>query len=75
MNRQQVQPVHRAIGNFFSVASARAVWQIANMSGNFRVGLVQMAMSANLQENLEKAAARVEEAARRGAQVICLPEL
>ncbi len=41
----------------------------------FRVGLVQMAMSADPQANLEKAAARIEEAARKGAQVVCLPEL
>ncbi|HUJ28417.1 MAG TPA: carbon-nitrogen hydrolase [Myxococcales bacterium] len=46
-----------------------------SQQGNFRVGLVQMSMSAEPQENVEKAAARVEEAARRGAQVICLPEL
>jgi N-carbamoylputrescine amidase len=45
------------------------------MSRNFRVGLVQMAMSADPQENLDKAAARVEEAARGGAQVVCLPEM
>src|SRR5437763_2414536 len=45
------------------------------MSQNFRIGLVQMAMSANPQENVDKAAARVEEAARKGAQVICLPEM
>jgi len=42
---------------------------------SFRVGLVQMAMSADPQANLEKAAARVEEAAGKGAQVVCLPEL
>ena len=41
----------------------------------FRVGLVQMAMSTDPGENEEKAAARVEEAARRGAEVVCLPEL
>ena len=41
----------------------------------FKVGLVQMSMSADLQENLDKAAARVEEAARLGAEVVCLPEL
>jgi N-carbamoylputrescine amidase len=45
------------------------------MSQKFQVGLVQMAMSADPQENAEKAAARVAEAARRGAQVVCLPEL
>jgi N-carbamoylputrescine amidase len=44
-------------------------------TGNFRVGLVQMSMSADPQENVEKAAARVEDAAGKGAQVICLPEL
>jgi N-carbamoylputrescine amidase len=41
----------------------------------FRVGLVQMAMSARPEENLEKAVARVREAARLGAEVVCLPEL
>jgi len=41
----------------------------------FRVGLVQMAMSTDPGENEERAAARVEEAARRGAEVVCLPEL
>jgi len=41
----------------------------------FRVGLVQMAMSRDPRENEEKAAARVEDAARRGAEVVCLPEL
>ena len=43
--------------------------------GNFKVGLVQMSMSTDPQENLDKAAARVEEAAKQGAQVVCLPEL
>jgi N-carbamoylputrescine amidase len=45
------------------------------MTQKFKVGLVQMAMSADGQENLEKAAARIAEAARKGAQVVCLPEL
>jgi N-carbamoylputrescine amidase len=45
------------------------------MTQKFTVGLVQMAMSAEPQENLEKAAARVADAARKGAQVVCLPEL
>ena len=45
------------------------------MSQKFQVGLVQMAMSADPQENVEKAAARVADAARKGAQVVCLPEL
>jgi N-carbamoylputrescine amidase len=41
----------------------------------FRVGLVQMSMSAEPGDNVEKAAARVAEAARAGAEVVCLPEL
>ncbi len=45
------------------------------MAKNFRVGLVQMAMSADLEANLDRASARVEEAAGGGAQVVCLPEL
>ncbi|HEX9049322.1 MAG TPA: carbon-nitrogen hydrolase [Anaeromyxobacter sp.] len=45
------------------------------MTTKFKVGLVQMSMSADPQANLDKAAARVEEAARKGAQVVCLPEL
>ncbi len=41
----------------------------------FKVGLVQMACAADAQENLRRGLARVEEAARRGAQIVCLPEL
>jgi N-carbamoylputrescine amidase len=39
------------------------------------VGLVQMSMTADPKANLEKAIARVREAAGRGATLICLPEL
>jgi len=42
---------------------------------SFQVGLVQMSMSSDPKANLEKAADRVADAARRGAQVVCLPEL
>ncbi|MBN9659764.1 MAG: carbon-nitrogen hydrolase [Acidobacteria bacterium] len=41
----------------------------------FRIGLVQTSCSLDPQENLDKAAARVREAAERGAQIICLQEL
>lgn len=41
----------------------------------FRVGLVQMSCGPDPDANLEKAAERVREAARRGAEVVCLPEL
>lgn len=39
------------------------------------VGLVQMACGAEPRHNLERAMAAIEEAARRGAGVVCLPEL
>ena len=42
---------------------------------NFRAGLIQMSCSTDPNENLEKARWRIREAAARGAQVICLPEL
>jgi len=41
----------------------------------FRLGLVQMSMSDDAGENVEKAVSRTREAAQRGAQLICLPEL
>jgi N-carbamoylputrescine amidase len=43
--------------------------------GGFKVGIVQMAMSKTPEENVEKAVARVREAARLGAEVVCLPEM
>jgi N-carbamoylputrescine amidase len=41
----------------------------------FRVGLVQMSCGPDPDANLEKGAERVREAARLGAEVVCLPEL
>ena len=41
----------------------------------YTIGLVQMAMSADPAANLEKAIAKVAEAARAGARLVCLPEL
>ncbi len=46
-----------------------------NPENNLTIGLVQMACGAVPHENLAAALAKVEEAARRGAGVICLPEL
>src|ERR1700749_4978119 len=40
-----------------------------------KVGLVQMTCTANKQENLDKAIAKVKEAAAMGAQIVCLQEL
>ncbi len=44
-------------------------------SRRLKVGLVQMAMSESVEENLRKAAEGVDEAAEKGAQIVCLPEL
>ena len=41
----------------------------------FRVGLVQMSMTPDPEQNLQRAINRIEQAASRGAQVVCLPEL
>ncbi|MFL6439614.1 MAG: carbon-nitrogen hydrolase [Terriglobales bacterium] len=41
----------------------------------FRVGLIQLSCSPDPDHNLDKAGQRVREAARNGAQIICLPEL
>ena len=46
-----------------------------NPGNNLTIALVQMACGAVPQENLGSAIAKVEEAARCGAKVICLPEL
>jgi N-carbamoylputrescine amidase len=45
------------------------------MAEKFTVGLIQMSCSPEPRENLAKAEARIREAARHGAQIICLQEL
>ncbi len=45
------------------------------MAEVFRVGLVQMACGPEHEKNLEHASDLVREAAGRGAQIVCLPEL
>ena len=45
------------------------------MADSYTVGLVQMACSPDPERNLEHAGEMVREAAGRGAQVVCLPEL
>ena len=45
------------------------------LNQKYRVGLVQMSCGPDPDENLDKAADRVREAARQGAKVVCLPEL
>lgn len=44
-------------------------------AGKFSVGLIQMSCSPEPDENVARAVAHVRNAAKQGAQVICLPEL
>ena len=44
-------------------------------SDHFHVALIQMSCSSEPEENLRKALDCIEEAAAKGAQVVCLPEL
>jgi len=46
-----------------------------NDLARYQVALVQMAMALDPAENVRQAVARVAEAARAGAQLVCLPEL
>src|SRR2546429_9707281 len=41
----------------------------------YKVGLVQMAMSAEPEANVQRAVAKVAEGAAAGAPLVCLPEL
>src|ERR1017187_7726755 len=45
------------------------------MAGKFTIGLIQMSCSPDPRENFVKAETRIREAAKRGAQIICLQEL
>jgi len=45
------------------------------MREKYKVGLIQMSMSADLGENLKKAVEFSKEAAGKGARIICLPEM
>jgi N-carbamoylputrescine amidase len=42
---------------------------------SFRIGLVQMAMAADAAANVERAVKGVRDAAQKGAEVVCLPEM
>ncbi len=48
---------------------------MSNDQTKFSVGLIQMTISNNQNENLDKAVSKIEEAAKAGADVVCLPEL
>jgi N-carbamoylputrescine amidase len=42
---------------------------------NFNIGIVQMSCGPDPEENMERAIAHVREAAKQGAELLCLPEL
>ncbi len=44
-------------------------------SSSVKLGLVQMSMSEELEENLNKAVKMIGEATEKGAEIVCLPEL
>ena len=46
-----------------------------SLPSKFKVGLIQMSMSADPEANLAKAVARIKDAAQQGANLVCLPEL
>jgi N-carbamoylputrescine amidase len=48
---------------------------MSSSAQNFRIGLVQLRCTPDPDENLARAVGRVHEAAKLGAQVVCLPEL
>jgi N-carbamoylputrescine amidase len=47
----------------------------SSISNRFRIGLIQIKIGNNPNDNLKKAINRIERAAKKDAQVICLPEL
>ena len=49
--------------------------EMTEKARKYNVGLVQMSMGPDPEENLASAVRHVEEAARQGANIVCLPEL
>ena len=45
------------------------------MENILKIGLVQMSMSMNVDENSAKAVVKIKEAVGKGAEIVCLPEL
>jgi agmatine deiminase len=48
---------------------------VKKTSKTVTIGLIQTAVSENIAENMKKTCLKIEEAAKRGAQIICLQEL
>src|SRR5260370_16975127 len=51
------------------------MYQMPSTPDKVAIGLLQMSCAPEPRLNLEKAVARIEEAAKRGAQIVCTQEL
>ena len=65
-------PLQRNIRTIIQSNDKRAFMKLPR---TFRIGLIQSRAAADPAENLDRASKRIREAAGKGAQVICLPEL
>src|SRR5262249_10517518 len=72
---QRGAAVARAAATIDSPAARRQGARVSAAPSTLRIALVQMRCAIDPAENLATASARVREAARRGAGVVCLPEL
>jgi N-carbamoylputrescine amidase len=69
------------LGAIFPLLTLRAEYSRLNTSSSaqprsrFTIGLIQMAVDGSPEHNLQRAIDKIEEAARAGAEAVCLPEL
>src|SRR5271155_5598310 len=64
-------PYNTGGGKYFSSHS----WYDVAMHDKFVVGLIQMRSTKDAAENLARAVEKIREAAKRGAQIVCMDEL
>ena len=63
-------------GKFLLCYSISSLWEMLALAAEkFKIGLVQMSTTPDPDDNLRRAMERVRDAAGRGAQIVCLPEL
>ncbi|GJQ21801.1 MAG: apolipoprotein acyltransferase [Bacteroidia bacterium] len=53
----------------------RYISHMKNVHRKYTIGLIQMSVANDPDENLRKAVKKIEETAKKGASVVCLPEL
>src|SRR5439155_20391555 len=64
-----------AARHFASLIFYRARATIPDMADKFAIGLIQMRCTRDAEDNLTRASEKIREAAKRGAQIICMHEL